>query len=77
MLQLPMVVMLHKIENTANSRLETSGMTAGKLVPVENFYKDLEATKWIKSYVLQSIIKEVLCAREINTALHNPICTTL
>ena len=77
MLQLPMVVMLHKIENTANSRLETSGMTAGKLVPVENFYKDLEATKWIKSYVLQSIIKEVFCAREINTALHNPICTTL
>ena len=55
MLQLPMVIMLHTIENTANSRLGSSDMTAGKLVPVEN----LQATKWIKSYVLQSIIKEV------------------
>ena len=63
MLQLPMVVMLHKIENTANSRLETSGMTAGKLVPVENYHKDPDATKRIKFYVLQLIITDFFRAR--------------
>ena len=31
-------------ENTGHSRLESFGMTAGKLVPLVNFYKDPEAT---------------------------------
>ena len=63
MLTIPMVMMLHTFENTMDSRLGSFGMTAGKLVPLESFYKDPEATKRIKFYVLQSIIKEVFCDR--------------
>ena len=47
-----MVMMLHTFENTVDSRLDSSGMTTGKLVPAEKFYKDPEATKMIKFYVL-------------------------
>ena len=65
MLQIPMVMMLHTFENIVDKRLESSGMTAGKLVPVENFYKDPEATKRIKFLVLQLIIKEVFPTRSI------------
>ena len=45
MLKLPMVMMLHTFQNTMDSRLESFGMTAGKLVPIEYFNKDAEATK--------------------------------
>ena len=44
MLHIPMVMMLHTFENTVDSRLGSFGMTAGKLVPVVNFYKDPTAT---------------------------------
>ena len=57
--------MSHTFENTMDSRLGSFGMTAGRLVPVEYFYNDAEATKWIKFYVLQLIIKEVFRARQI------------
>ena len=40
-------------------------MTVGKLLPVVYFYKDAEATKRIKFYVLQLIIKEVFRARQM------------
>ena len=63
--QIPMVMMLHTFENTIDRRLRSFGKTAGKLVPVENFYKDAEATKRIKFYVFQLIIKEVFWARQI------------
>ena len=65
MLKIPMVMMLHTFENTMDGRLRSFGMTAGKLVPVENFYKDAEATKRINFYVLQLKIKEVFWARQI------------
>ena len=65
MLIMSMVMMLHTFENTVDRRLRGFGMTAGKLVPVENFFKDAEATKRIKFYVLQLIIKEVFWARQI------------
>ena len=52
MLKIPMVMMLHTFENTMDSRLGSSvGMTAGKLVPVEYFYKDAETTKRIKFFM--------------------------
>ena len=41
------------IENTMDKQLGSFDITAGKLVPVENFYKDPEATKRIKFYVLR------------------------
>ena len=64
MLQIQMLMTLHTFEKTVNSRLGSFGMTKGKLlVPLENFYKDQEATKSIKFYVLQSIIKEDFRAR--------------
>ena len=61
--QIPMFTTLHTFENTVGSRLGSFGMTARKLGPVENFYKDPEATKRIKFYVLRLIIKEVFRAR--------------
>ena len=48
MLQIPMVMVLHTYENTVDSRLGSFVMTAGKLVPVENLYKDPEATERIE-----------------------------
>ena len=48
MLKIPIVMMLHTFENTMDSRLGSFGLAAGKLVPVEYFYKDAEATKRIK-----------------------------
>ena len=65
MLQIPMVMMLHTFENIVDSQLDSFVMTAGKLVPVANFYKHPEATKKIKFYVLQLIIKEVFRTRSI------------
>lgn len=47
MLKIPVVMMLHKFENSMDSRLGSFGVTAGKTVSVENFYKDPEATKRI------------------------------
>ena len=44
MLQISMVMMLHTFESTVDNRLGSFGMTAGKLEPVEHFYKDPEAT---------------------------------
>ena len=70
MLQIPMFMMLHTFENTVDSRLGSFGMTAGKLVPVEKLF--LEATKWIKFYVLQSIINELSVSGSLNTVLHIP-----
>ena len=35
MLHIPMVMMLHTLENTVDNRLDSFGMTAGKLVPDE------------------------------------------
>ena len=67
-----MAMMLHTFENTVDSRLGSFGMTAGKLVPLESFYKDPEATKRIKFYVLQSIINEVSVSGSLNTVLHIP-----
>ena len=45
MLTIPMVMMLHTFGNTKDSILGSFGMTAGKLVPIEYFNKDAEATK--------------------------------
>lgn len=53
-----MAMVLHTFEIAMNNRLGSFGMTAGKLVPVENFYKDTEATKGINFYLLQLIRKE-------------------
>ena len=72
MLQIPMVMMLHTFENTVDSRLGSFGMTTGKLVPVESFYNDPEATKRIKFCVLQSIINELSVSCSLNTGLHIP-----
>ena len=44
MIKILMVTMLHTFEKVVDSRLGSFGMTAGKLVPVENFYRDIEAT---------------------------------
>ena len=63
MLKIPVVMMLHKFENSMDSRLGSFGMTAGKTVPFENFYKDPEATKRIKFYVLQLMRKELFQVR--------------
>ena len=65
MLNLSMVMMLHTFQNTMDSRLESFGMTAGKLLPVEYFDKDAETTKGSNFYVLQLIRKEVFRARQI------------
>lgn len=48
MLKIPVIMMLHTIENTMDSWLGSFGMAAGKLVPDDNFCKDPEATKRIK-----------------------------
>ena len=63
MLQIPMVMMLYIFLNTVESRLDSFYMMTGKLVPIENFYKDPEATKRIKFYVLLLIKKEMFRAR--------------
>ena len=51
MLKIKMTMMLHTFENTMDSRLGSFVMTAVKLVPVENFYKDPKATKRTKFHV--------------------------
>ena len=57
-------MMLYTFENYyMDSRLESFAMRAGKLVPVENYPKDPDATERIKFYVLQLKIKEVFRTR--------------
>ena len=68
MLKIPIVMMLHTFENTMDSRLGSFGMTAGKLVPVEYFYKDAEATKRIK-FVCFTVNNKGSISGSSNTAL--------
>ena len=65
MLKIPMVMVLHTFQNTMDSRLGSFGMTAGRLVPINCFYKDAEATKGSKSYVSQLIMKGMFWTRQI------------
>ena len=68
-----MVMVLHTFENTVDSRLGSFDMTAGKLVPVENFYNDPEATKRIECNVLESIIKQLIkCFGLVKYSLAHP-----
>ena len=61
-------MMLHTFENTMDSRLGSFGMTAGKLVPVEYFYKDAEATKRIK-FLCVAVNNKGSVSGSSNTAL--------
>ena len=59
MLKMKMAMMFHTFENTIDRRLGSFVMTAVKIVPVENFYKDPKATKRTKFHVFN--LKERNC----------------
>ena len=68
-----MVMMLHAFENTVDSRLGSFGMTAGKLVPVENFYKEPEGHE--KDQILSfTVNNRGTVSGSLNRALHIPVC---
>ena len=69
MLTIPMVMMLPTFGNTMDSRLGSFGVTAGKLVPTEYFYKDAEATKKIK-FLCASVNNKENVLGSSNTALY-------
>ena len=72
MLQIPMVMMLHTFENTVDSRLGSFGMTTGKLVPVESFYKDPEGHE--KDQILcLTVNNKGTVSGSLNRALHIPV----